>query len=295
MSRNSRRMRPRLSVRSPSEPCNCRTSDSMRARAMLTSPAPLTMRSSKPARTRTTPVAPGVTAAGGAMASLPSEKRPQSMDGSGASGGGGPGAAASSVTAGVTSGVSTARSTSACSMSGAVVGGSDGASGCAAAGCAALTGAAGLRIALSPAAMWSSRICKSSSSCTLTCSAASKPSIVDSMRCACSPRRMAPARRAPPLKVCRQRIQPSAAERSAGERIQRAMCCCNCGSNSSASSSKMGSNSGSKASTASMSRSMSSSSSIAGCAMATLAPSPSPVPSAAPSPAPAGAATSGQR
>ena len=53
MSRNCRRRRSKFSVRSPSADFSCATSDSMRERVMLTSPAWLTRRSSSCERTRT--------------------------------------------------------------------------------------------------------------------------------------------------------------------------------------------------------------------------------------------------
>ena len=55
-SRSWRRSRSRFSLRSPSEPLIWPTSDSMRERVMLTSPAWLTSRSSSGARTRTAAV-----------------------------------------------------------------------------------------------------------------------------------------------------------------------------------------------------------------------------------------------
>ena len=67
MSRSCVRRRSRFSVRSPSEPFSWPTSASMRERAMQTSPAWLTRRSSSGARTRTVPL-PAPVAVGATVA-----------------------------------------------------------------------------------------------------------------------------------------------------------------------------------------------------------------------------------
>jgi hypothetical protein len=64
-----------------------------------------------------------------------------------------------------------------------------------------------------------------------------------SSRCAISPRRIAPASRAPPLKVCSVRMQADGASASDGWRSQSRRRDCSWGSSSSASSSKIGNSS----------------------------------------------------
>ena len=78
-------------------------------------------------------------------------------------------------------------------------------------------------------------------------------SISDSIRCASSPSRKAPARRELPLSVCKARSTSSRAPRLSGRAVHCRKAPPSCGISSSASSSKMGNRSGSIASVRSMS------------------------------------------
>ena len=103
----------------------------------------------------------------------------------------------------------------------------------------------------------SNRVRSDSKSCAAT---ASEPrySISDSMRCAISPRRRAPARRALPLRVCRARKTSLRALWLSGRADHWRSAPPSWGINSAASSSKIGKSSASIASTASISSSSSS-------------------------------------
>ncbi len=267
-SRSWRRSRSRLSVRSTSEPLIWPTSDSMRARVMLTSPAWLTRRSSSGPRTRTAAIAVGVArSAWAAGSAAPAVKRPQSIDPAGAETDTAPGAPM--IVGGGSSVGASSRASASAGAAGAV-GGRDtvwlsgaitgkGAVGSGAASCAAAAIAGRPSCSKLPA-MASTRDISRSTSAASTPPRASRCSMAVSSRCAISPRRIAPARRAPPLKVCRVRMQAEAAVSSLLRRAQSRMRCCSCGSSSSPSSWKIGPNSSSSASSASMSSSSSSAS-----------------------------------
>ena len=83
-----------------------------------------------------------------------------------------------------------------------------------------LAGASRLPSTSSVCASASQRCCSASMSSALTDGCASTCSIRLSSRCAISPKRIAPARRAPPFNVCRLRMQAAACDGCSGWRSQ---------------------------------------------------------------------------
>ena len=268
MSRSWRRSRSRFSVRSPSEPLIWPTSASMRERVMLTSPAWLTRRSSSGARTRTAAVladrlvgrrqparrGPRLEAAPVDRRGLASAARPRGLDAAAL------GAAGASRLDGLRIGLRRRVGRSSLGRRQLVARRPGRSTAALQRGIGALHRTGRPSSSKLPV-MASTRASSASTSALLAWPLASRCSMAVSSRCAISPRRIAPASRAPPLKVCSVRMQAAAAAGSAGRRAQSRMRDCSCGSSSSPSSRKIGNSSSSIRSTASMSSSSSGASS----------------------------------
>ncbi len=229
MSRSCMRRRSRLPASSSSEPRAWARRASTRERAISTSPAWLIRRSSNWARTRTVWWAPArsgaVTGAGCASAGAGDAPAPEASE-----------AVASEDTAEAAgsawSGPSARPSGPSCTCSPAT------------------------RSTSKPACN-ASKLPSKGSICSAVGDSLSTRSTADSSRWAISPRRMAPASRALPLRVCRARSVSWRASSREGRPCQRRSAAPRRGSSSMASSSKMGNRSGSTSSRASMSSSRS--------------------------------------